>query len=453
MKSLHARLLAWVLGALTLGSLLLAVVMYFETLDDVGQALDEDLRQIALAMADRPRHVNGAAAQGQPSVEDVPADLDYLTQKWSLDGRLLSSSNPQLRLPFRERSGIERVPGPGGLWRVYTLRSEGGVVQAAQRTAARESLAAELAAELLLPLAVLIVLIGVLIAAALRAGLLPLKRTAAAVARRSAASLEPIATRDLPREIHPLIGALNELMQRLSGAFAAQGRFVADAAHELRSPVTALRLQLQLLERSDDAAQRSAALADLRAGVERAQHLIEQLLQLSRVGPDAPAGALVPLELGALVRDAVARASVRAEHLGLDLGARTGEPLWVAGDRAQLDTLLDSLIDNALLYTPRGGVVDVHAERIDAQAALRVIDSGPGIAPAERERVFDRFYRGAQAAGPGAPPGSGLGLAIVRAIAERHGARVELRDAPAGRGLEARVRFATRAIDHAGAQA
>ena len=264
MKSLHARLLAWVLGALTLGSLLLAVGMYVETQEDFGAAFDEDLRQIALAMTDRPRHVNGAAGRGLPSVEDVPPDLDYLTQQWSLDGRLLSTSNPDIALPFRERAGIEAVQGPGGVWRMVTLRTDGGVVQAAQRRATRQSVAAELAAELLIPMSVMVAGIGALLMAALRAGLLPLNRAAAAVARRSAASLEPVDMTELPREIHPLIGALNGLMQRLSDSFAAQGRFVADAAHELRSPLTALRLQLQLLERSaGDPAQHAAALADL----------------------------------------------------------------------------------------------------------------------------------------------------------------------------------------------
>jgi signal transduction histidine kinase len=450
MKSLHARLLAWVLGALTLGSLLLAVGMYVETQEDFGAAFDEDLRQIALAMTDRPRHINGAAGRGLPSVEDVPPDLDYLTQQWSLDGRLLSTSNPDIALPFRERAGIEAVQGPGGVWRMVTLRTDSGVVQAAQRRATRESVAAELAAELLIPMSFMVAGIGALLMAALRAGLLPLNRAAAAVARRSAASLEPVDMTELPREIHPLIGALNGLMQRLSDSFAAQGRFVADAAHELRSPLTALRLQLQLLERSaGDPAKHAAALTDLRAGVERAQHLIEQLLQLSRVGPDAPATALEPTDLAELARDAVARASVRAEHVGIDLGARTGEPLHVSGNRAQLDALLDNLIDNALLYTPRGGVVDVQAERMAGAPVLRVIDNGPGIAPPERERVFDRFYRGTQGGGS-AQPGSGLGLAIVKAIAQRHGARVELLDGSQGAGLEVRVSFA-RAIDQ-GAQ-
>ena len=203
-----------------------------------------------------------------------------------------------------------------------------------------------------------------------------------------------------------------------------------------------------MLERSaGDPEKHTAALADLRAGVERAQHLIEQLLQLSRVGPDAPATALEPADLAELARDAVARASVRAEHAGIDLGARTGEPLHVSGNRAQLDALLDNLIDNALLYTPHGGVVDVQAERMAGAPVLRVIDNGPGIAPAERERVFDRFYRGTQ--GGGAQPGSGLGLAIVKAIAQRHGAHVELLDGSQGSGLEVRVSF-ERAVDHGG---
>jgi signal transduction histidine kinase len=437
--SIHRRLLLMVLSTLALGAVALGVTMYFETLDDVGDAFDQDLRQIALAMADRPRHIGGPQEAGQPRVDDVPADLDYLTQSWTMDGTLLATSNPSVRLPFDPTPGVRRVDGPGGRWRVYTVRSDQGVVQAGQRTSSREELAAELATETLVPLALFIVLIAALTAAALRAGLHPLNRAAESVAQRSAASLEPVDMRDLPWEIHPLIDALNGLMQRVSDALTVQRRFVADAAHELRSPVTALRLQLQLLERSTHPAERAAALVDLRAGVERTQHVIEQLLQLSRMEPDAPLPPMAPVELDEVARAVVAQLSAKADNAGIDLGANAEMPLRVQGARDALRVMLTNLVDNALSYTPRGGVVDVHAERIDGRTMLRVVDNGPGIAPDERERVFDRFYRGTSAAPTGAGSGSGLGLAIVKAIAQRHGASVELMTGPSGRGLEVRV--------------
>jgi signal transduction histidine kinase len=243
-------------------------------------------------------------------------------------------------------------------------------------------------------------------------------------------------------------------MQRLSVAFVTQRRFVADAAHELRTPATALRLQLQLLERADNAPTREAAMAELKTGINRAQHLIEQLLLLSRVEPDAPMQVREAVDLGDLVRQVVGVLSVTAEHKRIDLGAALPDKsddlspgsLVVDGNRHQLTVLLNNLVGNALRYTPAGGVVDVKVSRDDGLLTLRVVDNGPGVEPDERERVFDRFYRGRNLRNGEAPQGdedtgSGLGLAIVKAIADQHGAVVSLYEAPSGQGLEVRVVF------------
>ena len=319
------------------------------------------------------------------------------------------------------------------------------VVQAAQRAAAQQEEAAESAATLLLPFALLIAVIGAFMMFALRRGLRPLDAAAADIAARSAASLASIDDRDMPREIVPLVSAINGLMQRLASAFARQRLFVAEAAHELRTPVTALRLQLQLLEAARDDAARRAATAELRAGVNRSQRLIEQLLQMSRVEPGGAARQVTAVALDDRVRAAAARFNALAVHRGIDLGAQAEQSIVVQGDAHELDTLIDNLIDNALRHTPAGGVVDVVADVLQGRPTLRVIDSGPGIAADQRERVFDRFHRGENAAALHGEIGSGLGLAIVRAIADRHGATVSLHDTASGHGLEARVTFAATA--------
>jgi signal transduction histidine kinase len=178
---------------------------------------------------------------------------------------------------------------------------------------------------------------------------------------------------------------------------------------------------------------------ELKAGIDRAQRLIEQLLQLSRVEPDAPASRDESVDLGVLAREVVGALSVKADHLGVDLGADSApEGPAVRGDADQLRILLTNLVENALRHAPRGhGVVDVKAGMLQGRPLLQVVDNGPGIPPAERERVFDRFYRGEQGAGA---QGSGLGLAIVKAIAQRHQAGVSLHEAPGG-GLSVQVRF------------
>ncbi|MDE2565993.1 MAG: two-component sensor histidine kinase, partial [Burkholderiales bacterium] len=384
-----------------------------------------------------------AASAGRPGEAEAPPDAGVVTQAWTLDGRRLDASGSRVALPYTATEGLSRVRVGDDAWVVYTSVRKTGIVQAAQRVAERESMAAESAARVLPPLLLMVAVVGGLLVFGLRRGLRPLDEAARSVGERSAQALAPIASDELPAEIEPLVRAINGLIERLAAAMAAQRRFVADAAHELRTPITALRLQLQWLQRSRDAAARAEALADLEAGIARSQRLVEQLLQVARAEPDASQARLEPVDLAALARAAVARFSLRAEQAGLDLGAEAPAPVPARGDPQQLDLLLDNLVENALRYTPAGGVVDVAATTVDGRPCLRVSDTGPGIPQAERGRVFDRFYRGADAhalARDGG--GSGLGLAIVHAIAERHGAQVALHDGPGGRGLEVRVEFA-----------
>jgi len=277
----------------------------------------------------------------------------------------------------------------------------------------------------------------------LRRGLQPLKETTDALAQRSATSLAPLELDRVPNELLPMVRTLNDLLLRLGAAFEAQRHFVADAAHELRSPVTALQLQVQLLERSHDPAQRLVATQELAAGIARTRRLIEQLLYLSRATADESAGEIFtrePVHLGDVARGVVARWSAEAERRGVDLGAEVQYAATVEANEAQIDMLLSNLVENALRYAGQGGVVDVIATELDGAPAVRVIDNGPGIEPAERARVFDRFYRSPEAVAT-AQAGSGLGLAIVKAIADKHGAVVSLHSRADGRGLEVRVVF------------
>jgi len=276
----------------------------------------------------------------------------------------------------------------------------------------------------------------------LRRGMRPLDEATLQIARRNALTLEPIDEHGMPREILPLVRAFNDLMHRLDEAFEMQRRFVADAAHELRSPVAALRLQMQLLDRAADESARTAAAAQLRLGIDRSQRLVEQLLQLSRSQPEGEAWEVEDVHLDELVQSVVAEFDREAERRGIDLGALTGRGLTVRSDSYQLRILLNNLVRNALRYPPAGSKVDVVATRVEGRPALLVIDNGPGIEADQRERVFERFHRGeGTSARHNDPSGSGLGLAIVKAIAERTGATVTLHSAPGGKGLEVRIVF------------
>jgi two-component system, OmpR family, sensor kinase len=216
---------------------------------------------------------------------------------------------------------------------------------------------------------------------------------------------------------------------------------MADAAHELRTPLTALHLQLGALARAATEPERAAAMGQLSEGVQRAIRLVEQMLALARQEPRAEA-ARIEFALDELAREAVAELVPLADSRRIDLGISEAQTVFVRGDRDAVATLMRNLIDNAVRYTPLGGRVDVSVERTTEtppRAALKVADTGPGIEPQERERVFDRFYRRAG----NREPGSGLGLAIVKAIALAHGATVRLDEGADGRGLAVTVSFPT----------
>jgi two-component system OmpR family sensor kinase len=268
----------------------------------------------------------------------------------------------------------------------------------------------------------------------------PVARVRKQVASRQADDLSPVSEAGLPDEVRPLVQELNLLFGRVRTAFDAQQHFVADAAHELRTPLAALKLQVQSLERSDNPDAKRVAVSRLTAGIERATRLVEQLLVLARQEASMAGGApRQPVDIAGLARRAVADLAGVAQAKGIDLGVQRADAAEIEGQPDALMILLRNLVDNAIKYTPQGGTVDVSVVAEHGGVRVTVEDSGPGIPPAERERVFDRFYRvpGSDAAG------SGLGLAIIKSIAERHDATLALGESKRLGGLEATVTFPT----------
>jgi two-component system OmpR family sensor kinase len=264
------------------------------------------------------------------------------------------------------------------------------------------------------------------------------ERVRTQVASRQADDLSPVSESGVPDEVQPLVQELNLLFGRVRTAFDAQQNFVADAAHELRTPLAALRLQAQSLDRADNPETRKVAVARLTAGIDRATRLVEQLLVLARQEASAAGGVTrQPVELAELARRTVAEMAGVAQARGVDLGLQQADAGAVQGQPDALNILMRNLVDNAVKYTPEGGTVDIAVRAESGAVRLTVEDSGPGIPPDERERVFDRFYR---IAGSDAK-GSGLGLAIIKSIAERHGAKLELGTSERLGGLSATVTF------------
>jgi len=269
---------------------------------------------------------------------------------------------------------------------------------------------------IVLPIAVLLVWFG------LSRGIAPLNALQQRLRARRPDDLSPIDEGATPSEIVPLVGAMNELLDRLSANVQAQRRFVADAAHQLKTPLAGLRTQAELALRDASPDEMQASLRQLIMGSERATRLVNQLLLLARA-ENPQSVELVPADLNAIAHEQTLHWVHQALALNTDLGFEgTDAPLVIAGNDILLAELLNNLVDNALRYTPSGGHITVRVRRTARHAVLEVEDSGPGIPPEERERVFDRFYRvlGTRSAG------SGLGLAIVREISQKHHAQVQI---------------------------
>ena len=436
MNSIRFRLLAVLLAALALSATVLATVAYRNVLTETEALFDYQLRQMALALRDQ-----GEITPDQAGAL-VDEQLDFVVQIWSADGRTIFATRAHSALPTRAVLGLAEVAVQGRLWRTYSVATPARVIQVAQPVAIRQRLAADAALRSVRPLLWLSPLLAIAMWWLAALTLRPLRQLAESVRARDALSLQPLAGAGLPDEVAPLVGALNALLKRLSASFDTQRAFVADAAHELRSPLTALKLQVRLLQRAANEAARTEAVAALAAGIERAARLVEQLLVLARSEPGAVAVVAEPLDLAELVRLAVVDTVPLAQSRGSDFELRADTPVPMRGDAAALSALVRNLTDNAVRYSPPGSTVELRVSCVDGRPTLIVDDAGPGIAVAERERVFTRFARGAAAAGPGGESGSGIGLAIVRAVAERHGAELELGESPLG-GLRVCLHFPT----------
>jgi two-component system OmpR family sensor kinase len=427
--SLRARLLAWVMTTIVVAAAVLAATTWRSALRQADEMFDYHLQQMANAL-------RGGIPLAPPTL-DGGNSAEYLVQIWGPDGVQLFRSVPT-PLPPRAVLGFSDARLQGVHYRVYTVQTPFQTIQIAQDRDARLARARALALRATLPLLLAAPVLMLLAWWGVSRSLAPLARARAEVALRAADDLSPLPDTGLPDEVRPLVEEINALFGRLDQAFTAQRAFVANAAHELRSPLTALKLQAQAVARASDDASRAVANTRLQQGIDRAIALMQQLLLLARQEAAAQSAAEPPeLALAPLVRRAIAEALPAAQARGIDLGLEFASDEAalrpVRGDADALSILLRNLLDNAIRYSPPEGRVDVV---LDA-GVVAVHDAGPGIAPAERERVFERFYRSADAPAGG----SGLGLTIARAIADRHGATLRLVPSTRLGGTCAELRF------------
>ena len=428
--SIRRTLLLALLGGLLVTGLVASGVTWLAVRLEADRLFDYHLRQMALSLRDE-------APQG-PGSPLPELGHDYSIQTWTPEGIALYVSAGAAALP-EGPGGYETLNVEGQDWRLFTLRRPERTVQVAAPMRLRRDQATSMALRILIPVLVAIPLYGLLIWLIVGKGLRPLVDMAGAIRRRAPASLEPLPDSRVP-EVAPMTKELNALLERLRLALETQRRFTADAAHELRSPLTALQMQLDLVERAQTPEAAQKAIAGLRSAMRRAARLVDQLLTMARLDPDATPEDLVEVDLAAIAATVAAEQEPLAEAKRVELRLGEMRSVTVRGRPSALHALVRNLVDNALRYTPPGGRVTVAVRG----TCLEVEDTGPGIPASERERVLDRFYRM-----PGSSAeGSGLGLAIVRQVAQAHGAELLLGESDGGRGLRVAVRFPTLELAH-----
>ena len=397
---------------------------------DVALHLRVERGRVVLDLPEEARRVLFSAAQGRIAFEVLAAD----------GGRIAGEALPS---PPSQRPGETLYDAvlDGTPVRVVQLAARsapGAIVRVAETKEQRLALTREFLASVIVPQLLLIVIAGLVVWHGVVRGLAPLERLQRALATRSHVARGPVSAEGVPGEVRPLVESINELLERLDRALTLQARFIADAAHQLKTPIAALRTQLEVALREQDPDRLRQAVEASYPGLERLQRLASQLLSLARNEPVAGAVLqMVPLDLNALGLEVAKRWVPEALKRGIDLGfeAAPAAPA-VRGDAARLVELLDNLLDNAVRYTRDRGRITVRV--LDGPVpTLEVSDDGPSIPAAERERVFERFHRLLGSS----RDGSGLGLAIAREIAQLHGAEITLRDDADGVGNTFSVAF------------
>jgi two-component system sensor histidine kinase QseC len=376
------------------------------------------------------RLVAGHAAR--TSIYEPPLEFQF----GRADGTVLLRSDNAPDLPITGTPGYSDILLRKKSWRILNMMSPDGRyrVQVAQSIDVRDQAALEVASQAMLPVALILPVLMVLLYLSIRRGLRPLDQLATDVAARGSDNLAPLPNGWAPTEVRPLVAALNRLFYRVGMALEYERRFTADAAHELRTPLAAIKVHAQVARLSAEPQIREQALGQIEAGLERATHLVEQLLRLARLDPLSNLPSPRHLDLGEVVREVVAGigANDRAAHkINVVLPNRA---LPAHGDAALLGIAIRNLVDNAIRYTPPGSMITVGAACGTDGVSLWVSDNGPGVSPVDLPRLGERFFRGRDAN----TEGSGLGLAIVTRIANLHGGHLSCDNRTSG-GFIARM--------------
>jgi two-component system sensor histidine kinase TctE len=458
--SLRNQLLRWLIAPLIVLVAINAVSLYRDALDAADVAYDRSLLASTRALAERVSIRDGHVVADVPYVALDSFETDTLGRIYykvsGIRGETISGFDDLPPVP----PSVKRSEAYPALVRFYHADYNGepvriaallqpvyddsmrgiALIQVGETLDARRGLSRKILLSTLLRQAMLVLAVASLVWISVKLVLRPLMQLKTAVEERSVHDLSEIDQALVHREVRPLVRAMNGTMARMQNLIASQRRFIADASHQLRTPLTVLKTQAELALRANDPAAMRAIVASIAHTTDTTVHLANRLLTLARIEHGSEAAALAPLSLTGLVREVALELAVPAVQKRIDLALEADDGVMVLGQALMLHELVANLVDNAIRYTPTGGTVLLHVCLVPGGVLLAVQDSGPGIAPAERDKVFAPFYR-AQATMEANPGGTGLGLSIVRDIVAVHGARLTLDDGPGGTGLTVRVVF------------
>lgn len=436
--SIRRRLLLLLMGSITLVWILSAVGAYIDTHREIDRLLDAHLAHVTSIIAAQTGH-----ELLELDTDELLEPGDYAQQVsfqvWLAGEELIlkSADAPGIRLTGID-AGFADSDAAGRKWRVFTTwdAAHSVLIEVAEEHAVRERIAARVAFNALLPLGIALPLLGILIWWSVSRAMRPLDRLGEELGARQPLALEPLESGDIPSEALPLVRQINALFSRIRFSTETERRFTADAAHELRKPVAAVRAQAEVARTTPDPTVRDKALDNVLLACDRMGLLMEQLLTLARL-EQAPSPQLkAACDLAVIVRNVTAELAPAALANGVEISFEAHGNTTVTGQAGLLDTLVRNLLSNAIQH----GRADVRL-RIDGQAGrvtLTVSDAGPGVSSTDIEQLGERFFRGSATG-----PGSGLGLSIVRRIANLHQAELGFRTGDTGRGFIASATFPT----------
>jgi len=430
--SIRRSALLWLAVLLAIIGVVSAATSYHLMRSESDNFLDSQLRQIAYYIDDAPRE----PLHSVPSDPLYEPEDDFVVQIWGAGGAKVYDSDPDIAIPRQSRDGFSNIATKSATWRTYSFVTPGRTVQISQDMVVRDELAAGAALRSAVPVMAIFPLSWILLSLVIDRVMRRLRKVISIVQTQDAVTRRPIPLRTVPAEIQPLVRAMNELVDRLQQAMERQRRFVSDAAHELRTPLAALALQLGNLRRVARGRELLSRLADAEAGARRANVLVSQMLRLARYETGQDLDIIEIVDLSVLVQSCVDEIRPVADAKALRLSVALADRPQLKGRASELRVLIANILENAVKYSKPGGIVEVVTAAHPESVVLSVTDSGPGIPPAMAERVFERFVRGADSG----TEGSGLGLAIVRSIANRHGIAVELVNRVQAHGLTVRVK-------------